>query len=370
MVNWQDRLNPQAGGAEVHLHEVFGRLAEMGHQVTALVSGFPGAPQVENLDGMEVHRAGRRYTFSLQAPLYFRRQWPPGAFDVIVEDLNKVPLFMPLLTGTPVVLLVHHLFGTTAFKEASLPLASATWTLEQLIPRAYGNCPVVAVSGSTMTDLKRRGMAAGPTAIVPNGLDLGRLRSDATITRFPDPTILYLGRLKRYKAIDLVLKAMAKIRVRGDSPRLLIAGKGDDEARLRRLTRTLGLEDRVTFMGFVDEEEKLRLLRRSWVHVLTSPKEGWGISVMEAAACGTPTVASDSPGLRDAVKDGETGLLVPHGDVDALAEKLSLLLARREEREAMGQRARKYARSFSWDRSAQDMLLFLEARVAGGHLKT
>ncbi len=163
---------------------------------------------------------------------------------------------------------------------------------------------------------------------------------------------------------------MAKIRVRGDSPRLLIAGKGDDEARLRRLTRTLGLEDRVTFLGFVDEEEKLRLLRRSWVHVLTSPKEGWGISVMEAAACGTPTVASDSPGLRDAVKDGETGLLVPHGDVDALAEKLSLLLARREEREAMGQRARKYARSFSWDRSAQDMLLFLEARVAGGHLKT
>jgi glycosyltransferase involved in cell wall biosynthesis len=370
VVNWQDRLNPQAGGAEVHLHEVFGRLAEMGHQVTLLVSGFPGAPHLENLDGMEVHRVGGRYTFSLRAPLYLRRQWSPGAFDVIVEDLNKVPLFLPLLTRTPVVLLVHHLFGTTAFKEATLAVASATWMLELLIPRAYGNCPVVAVSGSTMTDLKRRGMAAGPTAIVPNGLDLDRLWSDAAVTRFPDPTILYLGRLKRYKGIDLVLRALARLRGRGDCPHLLIAGKGNDEVRLRRLTRTLGLEDRVTFKGFVDEEEKVRLLRQSWVHVLTSPKEGWGISVMEAAACGTPTVASDSPGLRDAVKDGETGLLVPHGDVDALAEKLSHILARREEREAMGRRAREYSRWFSWDRSAQDMLLFLEARVAGGHSKT
>lgn len=364
VVNWQDRLNPQAGGAETHLHEIFGRLAAWGHDVVILASGFPGSARVERLDGMEIHRVGRRFTFNLLAPLYFRKRWEDGAFDIIVEDLNKVPLFMPLFTRIPVVLLVHHLFGATAFREASVLVAGATWLLERPLGPVFRGCPMVVVSRSTAEDLKARGLDWEEPAIVPNGVDLERYRPGPEEERFPDPTLLYVGRLKRYKRVDLVLRALSVMKERGACATLLIAGKGDDESRLRGLVSKLGLGEDVSFLGYVGEEEKVRLFRRSWIHVLTSPKEGWGISAMEAAACGTPTVASDSPGLRDAVKGGETGLLVRHGDVEALADTLADLLANTQWRASMGKAARAHAEHYSWERSAREMRILLEDRVA------
>jgi len=365
VVNWQDRLNPHSGGAEIHLHEIFGRLAGWGHDITALVSAFPGSSEIEEVDGIEFHRVGNRFTFSLFAPPYFRKRWEADAFDVIIEDLNKVPVFMPLFTEAPVVLLVHHLFGATAFREATFPVAAATWILERPIGPVFRGSPVVAVSRSTAEDLKDRGLDWEEPAVIPNGVDLDRYRPGLERERFPEPTLLYLGRLKRYKRVDLILRALAIIREReGACPEFLIAGKGSDEDRLRTLASTLNLGDVVRFLGYVSEEEKVDLLRRCWIHVLTSPREGWGISAMEAAACGTPTVASDSPGLRDAVRDGETGVLVPHGHPVALADALMELTADRATRIAMGKTAREYAEGFAWDASARQMQAFLEDRVA------
>ena len=113
----------------------------------------------------------------------------------------------------------------------------------------------------------------------------------------------------------------------------------------------------------MSEEEKIRLFRRAWVHVLTSPKEGWGITNLEAAACGTPTVASDSPGLRDSVVDGETGFLVPHEDVQALADRIRALIDDDTLRERLGGNARRFAERFTWDRAAEETEAFLEAVV-------
>jgi glycosyltransferase involved in cell wall biosynthesis len=121
----------------------------------------------------------------------------------------------------------------------------------------------------------------------------------------------------------------------------------------------LGIEDRVEFLGFVTEERKREILRRAWVHVLSSPKEGWGIANIEAAASGTPTVASDSPGLRESVLDRETGFLVPHGDPTALADRLELLVADEELRTSMSRASRAFAERFSWDASAGAVLKVL-----------
>jgi glycosyltransferase involved in cell wall biosynthesis len=364
VVNWQDRLNPQAGGAETHLHEVFGRLAAWGHEVTLLVSGFPGAPSRESVDGLDVHRVGGRLSFAVRAQGFLRKRWEDGDFDIIVEDLNKVPVFLPLLTKTPVVLLVHHLFGATAFQEASFPLAAGTWLLERPIPRIYSSGDTVAVSPSTAEDLRERGLTGSEINIVYNGVDLDRFSPDPEVERFPDPTVLYLGRVKRYKRVDLVLRALAELAREGVDLSFLIAGKGDDEARLRTLSLKLGLGEKVRFLGYIDEDEKVRLLRKAWVHVLTSPKEGWGISALEAAACGTPTLASNSPGLRDVVVDGQTGLLVPHADVGALADGLRALMGDPQLREGMGKAAREFAEAYSWDDSARKMLNILQNRVA------
>jgi len=362
VVNWLDRENPQAGGAEEHLHQVFGRIARRGHHVTALTSGWPGCEPGARLDGVEVHRAGRRYTFSLHAPRYFRRNLEGRDLDVIVEDLNKVPLFTPWWSDVPVVLLVHHLFGTTAFREANPLLAAATWLLERPVPRVFHGVPTIAVSDSTQRDLVRRGLDPERIDVVPNGVDVDHYTPlPAGAERFSEPTLLFLGRLKRYKRVDLVLRAVARLADRGREVTLRIAGAGDYADALRALSDRLGVDDRIHFEGFVTENRKLELLRRSWLHVLTSPKEGWGISNLEAAACGTPTVASDSPGLRESVRNGETGRLVPHGDLEALTDALERLLLDAETRERMAVEARRFAERFSWDAAAGQVLQVLRS---------
>ena len=366
VVNWLDRENPLSGGAETHLHQVFGRLAARGHRVAALVSGWPGSEPRATLDGIEVHRSGRRYTFSLTAPRYYRRRLACRGFDVVVDDLNKVPLLTPYWVEPPVVLLAHHLFGGTAFQAAPAPVAAATWLMERAVPRAYRDAPTIAVSESTRQDLVARGLAAAQIEVIPNGIDVEHFTPDPASGRAERPTVLFLGRLKKYKRVDLVLDAVAGLAREGLDLELLIGGEGEERDSLQAQAERLGLSQRVRFLGFVDERVKLELLRRAWVHVLTSPKEGWGITILEAAACGTPSVASDGPGLRESVVDGETGLLVPHGEAPALAAALGTLLRDHELRDRMGRRARAWAERFSWEAAAEAVESLLLRVVGAG----
>jgi glycosyltransferase involved in cell wall biosynthesis len=188
--------------------------------------------------------------------------------------------------------------------------------------------------------------------VVPNGIDPSCYRVGSVEERTLRPTLLFVGRLRQYKRLDLVVKALPAVVAAGHDVELIVAGEGDQESMLRSQARRLGVEHRVRFLGFVDEEEKVDLLGRVWLHVLTSSKEGWGITNLEAAASGTPTVASDSPGLRESVVHGETGLLVPHGDVPALAEAIASLLGDPARRAELGARARRFAQRYSWEASA------------------
>jgi glycosyltransferase involved in cell wall biosynthesis len=353
VINWQDLANPQAGGAEVHLHEIFGRLARRGHDVTLLCSGFPGAQAVDEADGMRIHRTGGRHTFTLAAAPYYRRHLARERFDVVVEDLNKVPLFTPYWVKRPLVVLVHHLFGATAFREASAPFAAATWLLERPIPLVYRGLPAQAVSESTRDDLVARGLRREDVRVIHNGVDVDFFRPDPSVARAAEPTFLSVGRLKRYKRIDHAIEAVAALKARGRPVRLLVAGKGDDEPRLRAAAQSLGVADLVSFEGFVTEARKRDLMRAAWATVQPSPKEGWGITNVEAAACGTPTVASDSPGLRESVVHGETGLLYPHGDVPALTAALERLAAAPAEVARLGEGAHRFAQGFTWERAAE-----------------
>ena len=354
MVNWQDRENPEAGGAEIQLHETFGRLAERGHRITLLVSGWEGAPERTELDGMRVVRTGRRYTFPPHAWRTFARELCGEPFDLIVEDVNKFPLLTPMWSEVPVVLQVPHLFGRVAFREAPLPVATAVWLGERVMPRAYGSCRVHAASESTADDLVDRGFDRGRIRVIHNGVDHDFFHPDPGVGRFEEPTLVYLGRLKRYKELDRVLEGVERLRDRRVEARLLVAGKGDDRPRLEDRAREMGLGDRVRFLGFVSEERKRELLRRAWCTVYPSPKEGWGITNIEAAACGTPVVASDSPGLRESVVDGESGLLVPHDDPEAWADAMARVLEDGELRRRLAAGALDHAGRFSWERAADE----------------
>ena len=369
VLNWQDRENPQAGGAEEHVHQIFGRLAERGYEVTLLASGFRGCAPRAELDGIAVHRTGGRYTFSIAAPLYYGSRLRDGRWDVVVDNLNKVPLFSPWWVSAPVVPVVHHLFGATAFREANLPLATATWLLERPLPVAYGGLPMIAVSRSTRDDLVARGVRA-PVEVIPVGVDSSQFTPHPRGRKTAAPSLLYLGRLKRYKGVDLLLRAVAVLAEQGLHIDFVIAGKGDARPELEHLAGDLGITDQVTFAGFVDDARKIDLMRTSWVHGLASAIEGWGITVIEAGACGTPSVASDAPGLREALLDGETGLLAPHGDIEALAGAIRRLVTDSGLRDRLGSGARRYAESLSWERASAAIEEFLLAAAARNALET
>ena len=193
--------------------------------------------------------------------------------------------------------------------------------------------------------------------MIYNGVDVETL-TPAPNERSEIPLFAYLGRLKRYKRVDIVIKAFALL----DKPnaRLEIAGKGSDRERLERLVSRLHLEDRVVLHGYVSESEKRALLRRAWATVLASPKEGWGISNLESAACGTPVIAADSPGIRESVIDGDTGFLVPGSDVNAYAAAMRGLVQSPELVETLGENARRFAETFTWERAAHDTLAHLQ----------
>jgi glycosyltransferase involved in cell wall biosynthesis len=363
VVNWQDRENPEAGGAEQHLHEIFGRLASRGHEVTLLCSGWSGAPARARLDGIDVHRVGARYTFPLLAYPYYRRHLAAAAHDVLIEDVNKIPLYTPRWGARRVMTVVPHLFGTTVFEVSPLPIATAVWAAELPLRAMYGALPFEAISESTADDLVARGIPRSAIRVIYCGIDTTHFTPDSA-ARAPRPSFAYLGRLKKYKGVDIVLRAFAQL-ARPDAV-LEVAGTGDQRPALEALARSLDLGDRVRFLGFVSESEKLALLRRSWALALASPKEGWGITNLEAAACGTPVIASDSPGIRESVRNGETGFLVPHGDVDAMAAAMARIAQSPALVQSLGEQGRRFAGTFTWNRAADETEAHLLELMKGG----
>jgi glycosyltransferase involved in cell wall biosynthesis len=333
--------------------------------VRLVCSGWKGAPPEARIDGIDVHRVGRRNSFALWGRGAVRRAIRKERPDIVVEDINKLPLFLSTLTDLPFCALVPHLFGETAFQEAPWPMAAAVWMAERPLASGYRRAAFHAISESTRDDLVARGVAADRIRVIHPGVDSTHFNPSPAEPRFGEPRFLYVGRLKRYKGIGLAIEALAVARRARPDLRLDIAGTGDYRAELERLAAGLDQAPAVTFHGFVSEALKLSLLRGAWANLFPSPKEGWGITVVEAAACGTPSIASDSPGLRDSVRHMETGYLVPHGDVNALAARMLELAGDTALVARLGGGARRFAERLTWERSAAETERHLHDIIAG-----
>jgi glycosyltransferase involved in cell wall biosynthesis len=341
VVNWRDRGHRFAGGAEEYAHRMADALTEAGAEVVFVTARDAG--QLASEGG--VVRRGGRWTVYPWALLWLWRH--RGVLDAVIDCQNGIPFFSPLVVRgrTAVVQVVHHVhdeqFGV---HFPAGPAAVGRWLEGPAARRVYRGAVTVAVSPSTVAALRTRLRWTGRVEVVHNGTEPVAV----TPRRAETPTLVYLGRLVAHKRVDRLVAAAALLRERWPDLRLHIVGTGPEEAALRELAAPLG--NLVTMHGYVGAETKSRLLGRAWLNVTLSDGEGWGLSVVEAAAHGVPTLCRDVDGLRDSVRHRETGWLVDGGfaDVADAVDAAIGELADPAVAAAYGGRCRAWAGRFDW----------------------
>ncbi|MEU6778210.1 glycosyltransferase family 4 protein [Nonomuraea angiospora] len=348
IVNWRDPWHPAAGGAEVYAWELARRFAADGDRVWFVTARAPGQVREETVEGVRLVRMGGPFTVYPLVLLWMsvRR----NRFDVVLDCQNGIPFFTPLVVGrrTRVLCVVHHVHDRQFDVHLPWWLAALGRFLEGPVSRwAYRGRECVAVSPSTVRAMRERLGWRGPIHLVPNGVP-GRLRAPrASAARSRRPRLVCVGRLVAHKRVELLLEAVPELRKRWPDLVVDVVGRGPEEARLRAAA-----PEGVVLHGYLTEEDKERLVSAAWLQVNTSQGEGWGLCVLEAAALGVPTVAYDVDGLRDAVRPGETGWLLPEGGdlakgITAALDELAV------DPDPYRAKCREWAAQFSWDRSAE-----------------
>jgi glycosyltransferase involved in cell wall biosynthesis len=346
---WRDPKNPSAGGGEVYLLEQARHWVKAGHEVTWFAQRFAGAPREERIEGIRVVRRGRfPLVFPLGALWYAFRS--DRKYDFIIDCMNGIPFFTPLFSTKPKICLLYHIHSHHFKEELPGPLAVLAIAVEtRLAPFIYRNTKFVTISESTRREMRDLRMTEKPIELIHCGVS----EAHKPGLKSAVPTVLYVGRLKRYKQIRKLIGAFAQARQTLPDTVLKIVGDGDDAEELRAYIRSQKIEN-VTFLGFVDEPTKIRLMQEAWVFGMPSSIEGWGLVVIEANACGTPAIAYDVRGLRDCIIDGETGFLAP--DDDTFASRLTEMLHNRELREKITKAAWEWSQNFSWEKTAEKTL--------------
>lgn len=355
VINWQCIKNPSGGGAEVHFHEIFKRIVAKGHDVTLFCSMFDGAKNEEIIDGIKIFRKGSRSLFNFYVKKEYLKRLRYGKFDVVIDDINKIPFYTPRYVKEPLLAISHHFFGKSIYRETNFLSGTYVYFSEKLVDFVYKNTPFAVVSQSTLDEFIERGFNPKLFSIVPNAITQ-ELFPMAVGEKYSAPTVTYFGRLKKYKSVDHLVKAFAIVKKEVPDAQLHFLGHGDFRPYLEKLSKQLGLENCTKFFGFISEEDKVKYLSLAHCVVNTSMKEGWGITNIEANACGTPVISADVPGLRDSVLKGESGLLYEYGNIQELAQILIKVLTDNSLRQQLSQGAVNWAKTFSWDKSADLML--------------
>lgn len=354
-LSWRDTRHPEGGGSEVFLERVAAELVTHGYQATLFCQAHAAGPTLETTPtGVRILRYGGRHTVYLYAALVYlagalgvgplaRRRL--GRPDLIVDVCNGLPFLSRLYARRPVIALVHHVHREQWPVVFGPVLARIGWWIEsRLAVRVYRNCRYVTVSESTRGELAALGVDRHRIAIVYNGTPpvVG-----PPVPRTAHPSLVVLGRLVPHKRVELALRATALLAPELPELELVVAGQGWWDQPLRELAADLGIADRVRFAGFVSEEHKHELLCRSWLSLVPSLKEGWGLTIVEAGARGTPSIAFRSAGgVAEALADGRTGVLVD--DEMQFLRAIRGLLRDPERRAEMGAAAGVYARRFTW----------------------
>jgi len=364
--NWRDIKNPKAGGSEQYFHEIARRWVENGHKVSWISGGWKNCLKKEIINGIHVKRTGNELSLYLLSPLaYSKLKEKP---DVIIDVENGLPFFTPLFSKDRKILHIHHIHKDVWFKEAEGKglkekiIALLGFVIEtKFMPLVYKKIKVVSISKSSALEIEREKVGKIIGIVNPAfSVEKGKIKR----TKFP--SILLVNRIKKYKGIETLIRAFQKISERKEMKNaiLYIAGTGDYLEIAKSITRT----DRIKFLGKVSDKEKYDLMRKCWIFINPSFKEGWGIVNIEANYFGLPVIGSNVLGIKDSVINGKTGLLFEYGDEEDLARKMLLLVKNKKMRENFGKNGKKFSRNFSWEKSAEDYLKILKGVIKNENL--
>jgi len=356
------------GGGDLYVHELAKRLASE-YDVSVIATRIGGGPITEYVDNIRVTRIGSLEAISrLRVPLYLIRHLKE--IDVIIENVTVIPWMTPLFTSKPRVAIVHQLLREIFFHELPRVVAWPAYAIEPLLYKPYKNVPIVCPAGeTTIKSLTNVGLRSENIIPISCGvsqkyLDIGR---EALTRKSESPTILVMTRLEAYKRVDWALYAMKRVLRSCPTAHMIIVGDGRQLNRLKVLTSQLNMSANVTFRGFVSEEEKMRLLAEAHVHIWSlGYRDGCGLSILEANAFWTPSIAWNAIGPSDTILDGETGILVPYGDICRLSESLLSILTNSEFRLRLAMNAYRLACRHSWDLAASQFSSIIEGLLARG----
>jgi glycosyltransferase involved in cell wall biosynthesis len=354
----RDWTHPQGGGTGANLYSNVSRWAERGHKVTVVAGAYPGCTPVERVTpNLVVHHMGGRATVFPRAIWAVLRGLGHDA-DVVFEVINGITFLTPLWLRKPRVALVNHPHRDLYVGEFGRRLGRVLATLLEELPLRllYRRVPFLTISRSARDELVSiDGIPAEHITVAYCGVGPGPFGPGE---RSPDPRLVYVGRLKAYKRIEVLLDMLKEL----PGVTLDIAGQGDHGETLDDEISRRGLGSRVQVHGHVDEQSKADLYRRAWIHVTASASEGWSLTVMEAALCGTPSAALAVGGLRESIVDGETGVLA--ATAAELTSRVKGLLEDAKLREELGAAARERALTFTWERTAETTLAVVEKQAA------
>lgn len=353
-LSWRDRDNPEAGGAETFTDRTGEVMVARGHRVTLLTSSFPGAEPETEHGGVRVLRRGNRFTCYLHGLAHVARH--RGDYDVIVDVQNGVPFWAPLAAKVPVVNVVHHVHRDQWRVVFGRVGGAIGWFVESRVaPVVYRRSRYVTVSQATRSDLATLGIPPERVDLVYSGNDHPpALESYAREPRSKQPSITVVGRLVPHKQVEIAIDVVADLQEQQPELTLDVVGAGYWLEELQAYAERRGVAGRVHFHGFVDEHTKHTLLARSWVLLMPSHKEGWGLTIVEAGLHGTPSVAfSFAGGVTESIVDDETGLLAD--DVAQMTTHVAGLLSDERLRAKYGENARRHARSFSWENTTRQL---------------
>lgn len=349
ILNWRDPQHPLAGGAEISVMEHAKYWKKMGADITWFASTFAGAKLDEvDTNGFKIIRKGSHFTVHFWAFIYYLR----GRFgknEIVIDCFHFIPFFTPLyMRKSKKIALIHEVAGKVWYKNMPLPLAFIGFYLEPLFFRAYKKNNFITVSNSTEKELKKLGVKGKNIFVIHNGITLPNVKTD--IQKEKKPTVLYLGRISKDKGFRDAVVSYKNIKNKISNLQLWIVGKEEKTGMLKKLIGS-DLQD-MEYFGFVSEEKKFELLKKAWILIHPSIKEGWGLTVIEAASQGIPTVAYNVPGLSDSIQDGKTGVLVPENP-ELLAKAIEMLLKDKEKLKILARQAKEWSKNFDWEKSGK-----------------